>query len=409
MKNIIRGMIFIVMLLSLSGCTDIDGKLESASRVNRKVATEVVNEKYSFVSVEHHDDERPKRDIYTYQSQERNLTFEALSTLQSFGIDGSVLGYKKFVDVKYVEAVQNYYAKEMDEILKDFDRDEHGRLIYHSFEELERIAEAIFQLSEVYKAELHYNTEEWMKKNPLCKISFCFERVECDGYYISVFALNVDGTLQCEEVYKYITYKHAEAAKSGLIKDDSIPEDQLQRVHEASLESIFYNGDNLSKHAVEKALNDRLYNNIDSTYYSYYYYPWDTYVILIDCGLTDENYAPKWMEAYADAFGFPCDVQYKKGKISWTYESSEYQIIAKDKEKHITDFKIYKDGVDLKIPYITCDSELSPVGASYLVAVPIDQFADLFHKEYEIKEENKNVEFTDCWDVLWDSIEKNPR
>ncbi len=386
------------MLLILTSCGSIDDDLEKKANVDRKVASEVVNEKYKFLSVEHHDDERPKRDVYTYQSKERDMTFKVVSTLRPFGLDASILGYKKSVDVQYVEAVRNQYEDRMEEILKDFDRDHRDCLIYNSFDDLEGIANAIEQLNELYKEELTYNTQEWMIQNPLCKISFCYERVENDGYYISVFKSSVDGTHTYEDIYPYITYKHAEAVKNGIIADDgTTPEEQLARVHPANLENVFYKGVNLSTISREKAFKDGLKNNIESAYYSYYYYPWDTYLIVLDCGLTDDEYAPKWIECYADAFGFDCNIQYKKGKASWTYEGSSYEMIAKEEGRnHISDFKIYKDGRDLEIPYIVYDDYLSPVGATYVVGIPVDAFAELFHKDYEIREEGKSIEYIDC-------------
>lgn len=390
------------MMMILTSCGSIDDDPKNKSEVNKEVAEKVKNEKYEFVSVEHYDEERPKRDVYTYHSRERDMTFEAVSTLSPFGLDGSTMGYHKVVYVNYEEAVHNQYADQMEEILKGFDRDQRDFLIYDSFDELEEIAQAIAQLNDMYKEELAYNPQEWLIQNPLCKISFCYERVENDGHYISVFGIPVDGTHTYEDIYPYITYRHAEAVKVGKIVDDgTTPDDQLARVHAASLENIFYQGNNLSKSASEDAFQNSLANNIDSSYNSDYYYPWDTYVILLNCGLTDETYAPKWIECYGNAFGFDVNVQYKKGKVSWNYDGSTYEMTAKEESRnHISDFKISKDGEDLNIPYIVYDDYLSPVGATYVVGIPVERFAELFHKDYQIKEESSILEFSDHWNPL---------
>lgn len=389
------------VLLTLTSCGSIDDAPMKKSEVDKRVASEVVNEKYTFVSVEHYEDELPKSDVYTYQSKERDLTFEAISTLTPVGLDASTIGYDKVVYVEYADAVRSQYADRMAAILTDFDRDAKGNLSYHSFDDLEKIAHAIAQLNDLYKEELAYNSLEWMVQNPLCRISFWAERVEKDGYNVSVFSCPIDSTYTYEDIYAFITYEHAKAAKTGKIADDTTPDEQLARVHEANLENIFYKGDNLSKIANENAFQNGLKNNVERSYYSGYYYPWDSYVIVLDCGLTDDDYAPKWMESYADALGFECKIQHKKGKISWTYEGSSYEMVTKvDAEGHISDFKISKDGKDLEIPYILYDDALSPVSATYVVGIPVDRFADLFHLDYQIKEEGKMIEFSDYWNPL---------
>lgn len=394
--------LFLVMFMfTLTACTNIDGDLASKAKVSKQVAAEVVNEEYEFVSVEHYDDERPKRDVYTYRSKERDMTFEVLSTLREINIDGSVLGYSRYIHVGYVEAVQNQYADQMEEILGGFEKNKFGDLLYESFDDLVDVAKTYEKLSDVYKAELAYNTAEWMDEHPLCKLSFSHERSDYEGFYLSVFGYGINGHLTYDYIYGYITYKHAEAVKSGEIVDETMPEEQLQRLHSVELRRVCYNYDNLAEIACEKAFKDRLKNNMDSAYYSLYYYPWDTYVIILDCGLTDEDYAPKCMETYGDAFGFDCEVLSKKGQINWRYEGSDYQLTAKDDDRnYITEFKITKDGVDLNMPYITCRSEISPVGASYVVGIPVERFAELFHKDYVIDEDNSTVMFTDPIDFF---------
>jgi len=389
----------VIASVFLTGCTDINGKLASKREVNKKVHETVTSEKCQFVSVEHFTNETPKRDVYTYET-DRGLTFETVSTLRPFGIDGATIGYNQSISVNYESAVHELYIDRITDILGDI-LDDRNRIYYSDFNEFEKIADLISRADDVYKEELAVNSSEWLKKNPVLNIRLYFKG---DKYNVNsndtfIVGININGTHDFDELYDYITYKHIDANRNGSIEDESIPADIVNSTHVERLGKITYCGNSVSYAAYEDARDNRLINNTGfdvggDVYSSYYYFPWDTYIVILNVGLTDETYAPRLIEAYAKEMNYEYKIQYKKGKVAWQTDNANWVILSEyGDNRHVSDFKVYKDKEYQDIPYITSDSELSPIHCSYLVGISVDDFANMFNVNYEIDEEEKELRF----------------
>ncbi|MBQ0042711.1 MAG: hypothetical protein KBS85_05255 [Lachnospiraceae bacterium] len=388
MKAVITIVFCAFLLVGLTACKDIDGDLADKRTVEKKVA-EIVPEAYEYVSVQHITDSQPKKDVYTYRSLERDLIFEVVSTLAPIGIDASTIGYEERINVNYADAVHNLYMDEAKKILSEI-KTHNNDYYYESYEELEQIARIIVSIDDIYKQEEEYNTKEWMSKNPLMNIRFRYRFINDAGNesYYSVFGENIDGSLNYEDEYEYITYRHVQAVADGQIIDASIPEAEMERAHVLELGSIICDGVDLSQKAYEDANRNGLTNNSENLYHSYYYKPWDTYVVALDLGLTSDEYAPRWMEAFSNALGYRCKVKDNLGQVELKVNGTEWVIqTTEEGNGRVFNVEFYKDGSVQDIHFITSQEESSPVWATYLVCISVEDFADIFDVFYTVDED----------------------
>ncbi len=390
-----------ITVCSISGCKGINDKPAKSSEVMKAVKEAVPSEKYEYLSVVNDEESRPKVDTYEFRSKERDLNFSVVSTLAPFGIDGGTLGYSDSIRVYYADAVHELYKDRIDAVLGELVQNDRGRYTYSSFCELEKIVGTLVEADTIYREELAYNSKEWLLENPIRNVRFDYVWAGDDGdeKHSQIMGVDIDGDLDYKELYDLFAYRHAEAAKDGVIEDATVPESQLERVHREALGNIYINGVEISDSAYEDALSRRLINNLRDrkgydNYSCFYYYPWKKYVIKLNLGLTDEEYAPQLMENYTKALGIPCKVKYKKGEISWRTEDAKWSIKARrDRNQNVKEFGIYKNGKKQDIKYLTADDEMSLVRSSYLVAISVDDFADIFDLEVLIDEDNGMISF----------------
>lgn len=390
-------MVMVILCLSMTACTDVDGDLMTEKEVLEKVAAQVQGEKYELISVAHFTEELPKRDVYTFKSKDRDMTFTATSTLGSVGIDASTIGYEQRVYVGYAEGVQTVYEEQMENLLGELPRNGKGHYLYESFADLSALTERIMEVEELYREELKYNTADWMIKNPLTRIGVAYSFVDPDGEErdVLVYTVPINGAHEAKELYDLIAYNHVEKVKQGLIVDNTTPQEQLDRFHEEKLPNVFVGDVNVADEAFAAAKGQNLINNSREMYSCYYYYPWDSYVMMLNVGLVEEDYAPKLVESYAEALHYSCFVDYGKGEIEW-YNGPETVTLhaKKDADGRISFFTAYKGGEALNVPYITSKSEQTVVRGTYLVGISVDDFAKLFDVTYTIDEESGEIRFT---------------
>lgn len=403
MRKRFRGislLIFCALAVSaLTGCKSIDDDPAKKSEVLKRVKQEVPSEKYEYLSMTRDESSRPKVDEYLFRSKERDITFTAVSTLAPFGIDGGTIGYNDSIRVTYPDSVHELYRSRIDKVLADISESERDRYSYDSFDDIDPIVRTLIKADKIYREELAYNSEEWLSEHPVCTVSlnYRWNDGEEDKHY-QVHRVNIDGSLDYDKLYKRFSYEHAKAAKKEIIVDETIPEEQLARVHRDMLD-IYINFNEVSDSAYEDAKSRRLINNCADYYCCQYYYPWDCYVILLNTGLTGDDYAPQLMENYTEALGCPCHVKYNKGEITWVTERAEWKIKTKwGRDHEMTDFGIYKDGDRVDVKYITYRDEMSVARATYTVGISVDDFADIFDLDVYIDEDSNMISFFKKYD-----------
>lgn len=213
MKKIVRFfLISVLCLTSLTACKTKYGSIPDEQEVLEKVNATIENENFELVGKEEVDSS-PKKCIYTFRSTDRDLEFQATSTLElrKF-LSDSTLDYKGVVEVNYVEAVKALYAQEMiDELKKTglYEDDREGFLI-HNDEELFIVWEALYEADQIYAKEKEYNSENWMKKNPALKVELDFI---IDGEAYSGTKICLTGIMSKEEIKEEIDEIEAHTKK----------------------------------------------------------------------------------------------------------------------------------------------------------------------------------------------------
>lgn len=266
------------------------------------------------------------------------------------------------------------------------------------------IVKIIIQAEDIYKEELAYNTAEWLQKNPAASVQVYYTFTDANGndQKRHLNSTQINGTHDYDSLYDRLTYEHVEKVKTGQISDTSVPLEQLRRYHVAVLPNLYIGDTNVSDTAYAAAKGQNLNNNSrdqrgtkGGDFYScYYYYPWNTYVVLLNTGLAGEEYAHKLAEAYTETLHYSCHVEYGKGEIEWNTGTNTVTIHAKkDVDGSLSFFAIYKNGDVLDIPYTTNTDEQSVVHCTYLAGISVDDFADLFDVTYEIDEIAGEVRF----------------
>lgn len=390
-------LVFTVMAVMITGgCSGIDGDIPEKSEVINKVKETAVNEKFELVSVESYSDERPKKDIYYFKSSERNMTFQAESTLEPCNLDGGTLYYAPVINVKYAEGVHELYLDRINKVLDKIPKDEDGVYFYKSYNDLKNIAHILTEANEIYKEELKYNSAKWLEDNPVTRADIRFEWENEKGQNEWRVILNelIDGSKSYNEIFDLIAFKHTNYIMENNLKDDTIPQEQLSKYHKNYLKDVYVNKVNVSAKGLASDKAEHLVNCTERNYGCYYYYPWKTYIIRINLGLTNEKCAPKLMEHYTEALNIPCEVKYDKGKIRWENGADEWTLEADCDEKNDANTVIfYKNGAKQEIRYLKPADKNAGVGASYLIGLPIDDFAKLFDLKYEIDEKSAIILF----------------
>lgn len=397
-------LVFTVIAVMLTGgCSGIDGDIPEKSEVLNKVKKTVANEKIELVSVESYSDERPKKDVYYFKSAERNMTFQAESTLAPCKIDDGTLYYNPVINVKYSEGVHELYLDRINKVLDKIPKDKEGEYFYKSYNDLKNIAHILTEANEIYRDELKYNSAEWLKDNPVTRVFIRFEWEDENGQSKWQVFLNesINGAESYDEILELIAFKHTNFIMENNLEDNTIPEEQLAKYHKNYLKNVYIDKVNVSAKGLASDKAERLVNSTDfdnsteRNYGCYYYYPWKTYIIRINLGLTSEKCAPKLMEHYTKALNIPCEVKYDKGKIKWENGADEWRLEAEYNEKDNADkVSFYKNGAKQEIRYLKPADNNAGVGASYLIGLPIDDFAKLFDLKYEIDEKSAVIHFT---------------
>lgn len=385
----------LLLLLALTAmlvtaCGGPQGDLYKPSKVKKVVKESVPSEKYKFIGVEEVPDAEVSTEIYTFRSKERDLEFTAINT-RRIVMFGSNL-YGKAVYVNYVEDVHSLYEPEAQAILDHSGIvNENNNLIISSQGELNDLTETLIQIDDLYKKEAKYNSKEWMEKHPLDRFSIDYRPIEQEKNTFSddICGLPINGSWDKDSLYEFLSFSYASKIKEGLFEDPAVSSDFLEKGHVSLIKDFYVNGINIPKTAFADANTRMLTNNSERMYYAGYCYALGEYVIPINVGLTDENYAPQILETICDALSISYSIEYKKGIVSWNDNGTNWKVLAKnDSDNLITSVKFTKNGKTMDIPYVTYDDWTSPIHGTYLIGIRISDFADMFGLMVLVDEEN---------------------
>ena len=111
-------------------------------------------------------------------------------------------------EIKFVTAIHALYLEKIqamtDEIYKD-----NSCAVFENRSELHDIVCQIEKMDEIYKEELKYHDEEWLKEFPVARISLSRRNAGEDKGDFSC-AVNIDGTIHADELEEYICNQYKE-------------------------------------------------------------------------------------------------------------------------------------------------------------------------------------------------------
>lgn len=373
----------------LTGCGK-QGRLYGKSKVLDYMQEKVPQEKYSLKSVEKVPDADVSTEIYTFQSKERDLEFVAKNTRNAVFSDAGVYG--KAIVPQYVEAVHELYQEDIEYILERSDLTIDGRRIYvESYKDLVRLAGYMAAADDVYKAELDYNSGDWLIDNPYEEYNLFVAR--SDSINVSFGSVAINGTWDIDKLLDYVSFCYASAIKEGRLEPEVLPQKYSDVAHISTLHHIYLNGEDISEKAHATAKKKKLNNNSEGMYTSGYCYKLEDYIVPLNVGLTDDQYAPQMMEEVFELLGADYDIEYGRGVVSWEYNGDKWEIKAHDTDNEIQSFVLKKNGKKVDIPYVICGEWTSPISGTYVVGIRATDFADIFDLKMQVDEYGDCIKF----------------
>ena len=365
-----------VVATLFTGCGEAKGKLYSKSQVKGHVQEEVPSEKYSLESVESMDDSSVSLEIYTFKSKERDLEFKVENTRTIVTYYTQLYG--RVVHVFYADAVHELYQDSVDQIWANSQiKPDGNKVIISSFDDIKNLSIVLAKLNDCYRQELKYNTQEWLTDNPLADYAIRMDSTVEGWNQVSICEVEIDGSLDEKALYDYLTFSYASRVKEGVIEDETLTDDIVNKGHVSRIKSIMLADVNLSELSYQKAYDKHMINNTNEVYESGYCYALGDYVFPINV-LCDEEYAPRMFEELLQKTGTYADLQAS---------------VVKNKEDEIESFEFIKGGKKISIDYVTCEDWTSPISATYVVGVRVSDLAELLGLSVTVNEEDGYVRF----------------
>lgn len=347
-------------------------------------------------------EENPDNMEYRFKAQNRELYFNANSYLAPITIDATKTNfYSKEISCDYVNAVRSLYSSEVNQVLAQDPHylEEQGWIYVLSFADLESVVDTVLAADQVYLPEAQYNSTEFLKQHPLRTIHLTWQRSEEEALahetWVNLTDVAVNGLNTREALYDKLADCYAQCYVDKKIENGTgIPQRYLADKHRSYLTSIKLNG------------SEMLYDRNENPYGPYglttddYKYCWysdaaDSYMLVIDIGLTSDNMSfPLILREYALALGGEYECYAKDDVYCSTWEIGEdvWQMTAKFHDNEIIKLKIEKNGRPLDISYVTSADD-SQVGASFCVGLTASDFCSLFGLSYQVDEEQGSIQF----------------
>ena len=387
--------IIVLSVLALTGCGSAKGSLYKKSFVLKKVSEYIPSEKYKLDRIEPVKDADVSTEIYYFKSKERDLVFRAINTRTPAFYEANL--YCKSINFKYPEDVHALYENDLNNVLTagsyDFD---HSRFYIRSLSDLSHVANVIVAADDIYKNELNFNTAKWLEEYPVLRCKVSLKEINSDGKEVShdIGGIEINGSWDYKKLYDYLCFRYASCIMKGDFTDVTVPDSIMNMAHVTSLKHVYINDIEVSKTAYQATKTEGAYNNSESSYYADYCYKLGDYVIPFNTAVVPKECGPHATEEYLSLLAPGYEVEYKKGEYRWDYNGFTYKSFATtDEDDYVDTFHIYRDGVDLEIPFIKCGEWTSPVHGVYVVGLTVHDFADIFNLTVEIDEEKESIYF----------------
>ena len=211
--RVIMLLCIIIVASNLTGCSSILGKIPTREEVLEDISYEI-GEDCELVDVETVKG-LPRKQIYYFESLERDLKFTVTSTLENVWFESGYMNffYTKKIKSGYREAVLNYYKDDVIDKLseiKNYEKDNEV-IVLESEDDYADVADKIYEADQIYSAERQYHDQDWMDSNPVMSI-YLYYKIDGKVYQANLIKLN--GNLSKKEILDTIYEEYEYAQKT---------------------------------------------------------------------------------------------------------------------------------------------------------------------------------------------------
>lgn len=377
-----------LVVLILTACTSSTGEPYGKVRVLLYAGNICENEDFESLYCVRVDDE-PTNDEYCFQT-DRGLVFTVNSYLSYFSIDGGTAAFcTKELKSDYVDSVHAIYDSKIDELFECY-------IDINNYEDIDRVVQLIYSANAIYAQELEYNTEEFLEENPNRTATICV--ITDDGEESIIAYIPIDGLGDEESIRGEIEKAYTQVIYDGEKIDDTVPDSMLTQIHTTPLEHIYLNGNEMLYDTKENSYSDYALST-DKYTGAWYDYTIDSYIVYCDIGKIYSGSSPLIINEYIQELGEEYTIETKNNLFTRKIYVSEWSIgediweMQSKTNDGVKDFKVYKNGELLDITYYTYD-EMNKIGSTLVVALSVEDFAQLLNLDYVIDEETASLYYT---------------
>jgi len=359
------------------------------------------NEKTKYKVTEEKSGSGIKTYHYEFSSKERDMDFVIYATTSRETFDGAPIPFtwhKSMWDT-YKDNIRLYYKEQIKEIFDKYDNEldtnkllDRGAKNYvidtiylsvDSFSDMNYVALMCGELSELYKQEAEFNTEEWMEENPLFDIQL--RSITSNNSNYSFSKTVIDGKKTYEEYYELLSHDYRQKVYDGFIQDSTVTDFEGLKKSELQVQ---VDGSDVVK-------SDISISNVNTwrpeNFVAKYDYETKAYYLPINVTI-NKDCDPALLQFYLKNSDGDLK-KYSRSSTKFEIDNKDYEIkteLTKNISKDILDFDIYKNGKKLKITKLDRD-----YNGQYVFWIDVDDMADIFNFEYKIDEESGtiNLEF----------------
>ena len=219
-RRVIMLLCIMIVASNLTGCSLILGKIPTREEVLEDISYEI-GEDCELVDVETVKG-LPRKQIYYFESLERDLKFTVTSTLENVYFESGYMNffYTKKIKSGYREAVLNYYKDDVIDKLseiKNYEKDNEV-IVLESEDDYADVVDKIYEADQIYSAERQYHGQDWMDSNPVMSI-YLYYKIDGKVYRANLIKLN--GNLSKKQILDkiYEEYEHAQKTRRERIDD----------------------------------------------------------------------------------------------------------------------------------------------------------------------------------------------
>ena len=219
-RRVIMLLCIIIVASNLTGCSSIFGKIPNRDEVLEKVSKQI-GEDCELVDVETVKG-LPRKQIYYFESLERDLKFTVTSTLENVYFESGYMNffYTKKIKSGYREAVLNYYKDDIIDKLCEMENynKEKKIILFESEDDYADVVDKIYEADQIYSAERQYHDQKWMNINTVMGIYLDYK---IDGKVYEANLITLNGNLSKKEILDKIYEEYEYAQKTRIERTDN--------------------------------------------------------------------------------------------------------------------------------------------------------------------------------------------